>query len=91
MPSPRGSSWPRDRTHVSYVSCIAGGFFTVEPQGKPGSLLRHSYIKHWLWYACLLPGAGGRAESFIPLIRCLVSLASRLIHKNSGVFQRGLL
>ena len=27
-----GSSWPRDQTHVS---CIAGGFFTVEPSGKP--------------------------------------------------------
>ena len=26
MPFPRGSSQPRDRTHVS---CIAGGFFTV--------------------------------------------------------------
>ena len=23
-----GSSWPRDQTHVSSVSCIAGGFFT---------------------------------------------------------------
>ena len=22
MPSSRGSSWPRDRTHVSYISCI---------------------------------------------------------------------
>ena len=28
MPSSRGSSWPRDRTHVS---CIAGRFFTVWP------------------------------------------------------------
>ena len=28
----RGSSWPRDWTHVS---CIAGGFFTTEPVGKP--------------------------------------------------------
>ena len=28
----RGSSWPRDWTHVS---CIAGGFFTTEPPGKP--------------------------------------------------------
>ena len=26
--SSRGSSWPRDRTCVSYISCIAGGFFT---------------------------------------------------------------
>ena len=24
----RGSSWPRDRTQVSYVSCTAGRFFT---------------------------------------------------------------
>ena len=30
--SSRGSSWPGDRTHIS---CIAGGFFTVEPSGKP--------------------------------------------------------
>ena len=28
----RGSSRPRDRTWVSY---IAGGFFTTEPLGKP--------------------------------------------------------
>ena len=28
LPSSRGSSWPRDRTLISCVSCIAGGFFT---------------------------------------------------------------
>ena len=28
----RGSSWSRDGTHVS---CMAGGFFTTEPMGKP--------------------------------------------------------
>ena len=28
MPSSRGSSCPRDQTHVSRVSCIAGRFFT---------------------------------------------------------------
>ena len=28
----RGSSQPRDQTHIS---CIAGGFFTAEPPGKP--------------------------------------------------------
>ena len=28
----RGSSQPRDRTHVS---CLAGGFFPTEPPGKP--------------------------------------------------------
>ena len=32
--SSRESSWPRDRTHISYVSCIAGRFFTTEPLGK---------------------------------------------------------
>ena len=26
--SSRGSSWPRDQTHTSCISCIAGGFFT---------------------------------------------------------------
>ena len=35
MPSSRGSSQLRDRTHVSCISCIAGRFFTTEPLGKP--------------------------------------------------------
>ena len=30
MPSSRGSSQPRDQTHISCVSCIVGGFFTAE-------------------------------------------------------------
>ena len=32
--SSRGSSWPRDWTCISHISCIAG-FFTNEPPGKP--------------------------------------------------------
>ena len=28
MPFSRGSPWPRDWTHISWVSCIAGGLFT---------------------------------------------------------------
>ena len=32
LPSPGRSSQPRDQTQVS---CIAGGFFTTEPPGKP--------------------------------------------------------
>ena len=32
MPSSRGSSGPRDGT---LISCIAGGFFTTEPPGRP--------------------------------------------------------
>ena len=38
MLSSRGSSWPRDRTCVSYVSWIAGRFFTAEPLGKPNTV-----------------------------------------------------
>ena len=33
-PSSRQSSWPRDRTQVSCISYIAGGFFATEPPGK---------------------------------------------------------
>ena len=32
--SSRGSSWPRDQTRVSCISCIAGGFFPTVPPGK---------------------------------------------------------
>ena len=31
----RGYSQCRDRTCVSYVSCVAGRFFTTEPPGRP--------------------------------------------------------
>ena len=34
IPSSVGSSWSRDRTLVSCISCIAGGFFTTESPGK---------------------------------------------------------
>ena len=33
-PSSRGSSRPKDQTHISRRFCTAGGFFTPEPQGK---------------------------------------------------------
>ena len=32
--SSRASSWPRDQTHVSCVSCTADRLFTTEPPGK---------------------------------------------------------
>ena len=35
MPSIRESSWPRDQTHISCGSWIAGRVFTTEPLGKP--------------------------------------------------------
>ena len=33
--SSRGSFHPRDRTHISYISCTGSRFFTTEPPGKP--------------------------------------------------------
>ena len=42
MLSSRGSSPPRDQTHVS---CIAGGFFIAEPLGKHESWLLDTHNK----------------------------------------------
>ena len=33
----RGSSWPKDWTHVSCCFCIGRRFFTTEPPGKPST------------------------------------------------------
>ena len=38
--SSRGSSRPRDQTRVSCGACIAGRFFTTEPQGRPPFAVR---------------------------------------------------
>ena len=44
IPFSRGSSQPRDQTHVS---CLAGGFFTTEPPGKAfSSLVNNKASKH---------------------------------------------
>ena len=39
MSSSRGSSPPRDQTHIFCSSCFAGGFFTAKPPGKPNSIV----------------------------------------------------
>ena len=41
----RGSSQPRDRTHVS---CIAGRFFTTEPPGN--HWWKYSLLLYWEWW-----------------------------------------
>ena len=46
MPSSRGSSWPRDWILVSWGSCIVGGFFTSDSQGKPINI-PHTQIYGW--------------------------------------------
>ena len=51
MPSSRGSSQPRDQTHIS---CVTSGFFTTEPRGKlhiPNTYLK--IIKLSVWSAGL--------------------------------------
>ena len=37
LSSSRGSSQPEDQTHFCCFSCIAGGFFTTMPLGKPAT------------------------------------------------------
>ena len=48
MPSSRGSSRPRDQTCVSCGFCTTGGFFTLEPLGKPKVKVKvaQSYLTH---------------------------------------------
>ena len=41
----QGSSWCRDQTPVSWVSCTAGGLFTSEPFGKPQQLKKKKRMK----------------------------------------------
>ena len=46
----RRSSWPRDWTCVSCDSCIADGFFTTEPLGKPWIMPNISHLFSSLSY-----------------------------------------
>ena len=63
----RGSSQPRDWTHVSFVSCIAGRFFTAEPPGKPRLyiymyLLFFKFFSHLGYYRVLWATVHGVAR-----------------------------
>ena len=50
MPSYRGTSWPRDQTHVS---CLASGFFTTGLPGKD-SPHPHPYQCYYISHYCPL-------------------------------------
>ena len=41
----RGSFQPRNRTHVSCISCLTGRFFTTEPPGKPMCIYTYRYFR----------------------------------------------
>ena len=52
----QGSSWPRDRTCVSWVSCIAGRLFTAAPLGKPHMCVcvcKYIHVLHIYMYVCV--------------------------------------
>ena len=57
MPFSRGSSWPRDRIHVSNISCIAGRFFTTSAIWEAPSLCFPGPFSLPLFYFSLLLGA----------------------------------
>ena len=68
VPSFRGSSWPRDWTHIFCISCTAGRVFTAESPGKP--LLCHasenkapkSWFHFYLFIFMVMTWVGGRNE-----------------------------
>ena len=68
MLSSMGTSQPRDRSHIS---CIAGGFFTAEPWGKPNTMLNQSGNG---WHSCVAD-LTGNAFSFSLLSKLAVSLS----------------
>ena len=89
MPCSRGSSWSRDQTHVS---CIAGGFFTDGPPGKPLSILyivsivcicQSHFIQHRPLYSTLCGDLNGKEIQKRGCIwkqsECLIPFA---VHRN---------
>ena len=58
----RGSSPLRDQTHVSWVCCITGGFFTTESLGKPWLCLytHPNLLQILLFHCCVI------FESYMP-------------------------
>ena len=75
----RASSQPRDRT---WVSCIAGGFFTAEPPGKPLFLVEHHSLGKLdlrPWNVCLtlkVPGSQEAGSALQNIVICAHILAS---------------
>ena len=76
----RVSSQPRDQTHVSCVSCIAGGFFTTEtPRKLPDVEMSLILIKRYFSLTNSTPGWCRRLSS-LPLVtpQCCILPVPRL-------------
>jgi len=71
MPSSRGSSWPRDQTWVSYVSCMADGFFTTSATSV--SSVSQSCLTLWDPMDCSTPGLPVHHNSQSYSNSCLLS------------------
>ena len=77
MPSSRGSSWLRDRTHVSCVcciSCIAGGFFTAE---LPGRLHIYIYSPFFRLFSHVSPSRALMTNKLLYVVPLVVSTPDR--------------
>ena len=82
MPSFRGSSQPKDQTHISCSSCISGGCFTTEPPAKPVILELKHYFS--LNTNCLPTKSFTAMTSFINKIK----YSSQHHHPKSRLFAR---
>ena len=75
-----GSSRPRDQTHVS---CLAGGFFTTEPPGKPRSIN--------LLFSCSVLSDSlqphGLQQARLPVLHYLPEFAKTHVHWVSDTIQ----
>ena len=76
--SSRGSSWPKDQTHVSCVSFIADGFSTTEPLGTPWNLVNPDTKKgpaSWAEWARQQNSVGREREG--PTVWCLMGWSKK--------------
>ena len=71
----QGSSRPRDQTHVSHISHIAGGFLTTAPPEKPTQLPGGSYSFGHLWVQWLMRYVPGGTLKTMPIKLSQVILA----------------
>ena len=61
MPSSKGSSRPRDETHISLVSALAGGSLPLAPPGKlPGIVKQTVWIPFFFPTTHRIPHLAGR-------------------------------
>ena len=84
IPFSRGSSQPRDRTRVSWISCLADGFFITDPPG----MLCPGYYECCAVFSCSILSDSLQPHGLQPA-RLLCSLDSP--GKNNGASCHALL